>query len=154
MKSSDVSSPSLPIYMLDRALSIALVGVLILHYFRVTGLYDIWLLGAATVVGTAPVFWSAFKAIRAREWASMDMLASIALLFSILGREWSSAVFIALMLAAARILEELTERRTEASIKGLLDLRPETAKVERDGKILDVAPSAIQPGDIVVVDIG
>ena len=141
-------------YHVDMALSAALVLVLGAHYLNLAGSIDPALLVIAALCGTAPVFWSAIRAVREREWASMDMLASIALAFSLFAAQWASAVFIALMLAAARILGDLTQERMEKSIKGLLKLRPNVAKVERDGSVVTAPLAAVKEGDITVVDLG
>jgi heavy metal translocating P-type ATPase len=84
----------------------------------------------------------------------MDLLASIALVFSLLSGEWVSAIFIELMLAAARILEDVTKDRTERSIRGLLKLRPELAQVEQGGTLVKTKLKDIRVGDIVVVSLG
>ncbi len=142
-------------YHVDSALSGFLVLALLLHYAHIfPGGGDIFLIVAAAMAGTMPVLWNAVLAVRQREWASMDMLASIALIFSLLDLQWASAAFIALMLASARILGAVTEERTERGIKGLLKLRPETAKVERGGKVQIVPLGEVVVGDIVIVDLG
>lgn len=141
-------------YHIDSALAVILILVLGLHYTKFSGSFDAVLIIVAAVFGTVPVFWSAIQAVREREWASMDMLASIALAFSLIALQWASAVFIALMLAAARILDDLTQERMERSIKGLLKLRPNTAKVERNGKLETVLLAGVRAGEVVVVDLG
>lgn len=137
----------------DSALSIVLIIVLVLHYFKYTAGIDAYFLMLMAILGTLPVFWSAIKSIREGEWASMDTLASIALIFSLLAKEWASAVFISLMLAAARILGDLTEVQMKKSIKGLLKLRPDNVKVARNGKIETIPLIQIIKGDIVVLDL-
>lgn len=146
--------PRITRYHIDSALSVVLITVLGAHYTKFAGGFDTALVVIAAVLGTVPVFWGAIQAVREREWASMDMLASIALAFSLLAAQWASAVFIALMLAAARILDDLTQERMEKSIKGLLKLRPNTAKVERNGKVETIPLAGVQAGEMVVVDLG
>ena len=141
-------------YHVDSVLSVFLLAVLAVHYTNIAPTVDAAMLVAAAILGTAPVFWSAAWAVRGREWASMDMLASIALAFSLFAAQWPSAVFIALMLAAARILGELTRKRMEKSVKGLLKLRPDNAKVERQGAIETIPLAMVKTGDMVVVDLG
>lgn len=106
------------------------------------------------LLGTAPVIVGALRNLTRGEWASMDMLASVALVFALSNQEWASSVFIALMLSAARLLSVLTESRTESSIESLLKLRPDTANVERDGRIERVQVAELTVGDVVVVDAG
>lgn len=145
----------LPGYFFDVTLSGAIVLVLLLHFAGIfPEQFDLWMLVAAAGVGTAPVLVSAGKAIFVRDWASMDMLASVALVFSLVSQEWASAAFIALMLAAARLLEDVTEDRTEKSIESLLKLRPPHAKVEREDSVVVVPLVQLRVGDIAVCDVG
>jgi Cd2+/Zn2+-exporting ATPase len=141
-------------YKVDIALSVALIFVLIAHYTGLFFTFDTVVLVTFTFLGTFPIFISAFQSLREKEWASMDMLASIALFFSIVTHEWASAVFISLMLSSSRILGDITERRTRKSIDALLKLRPDTARVEVEGSIKVVKTEEVKVGDIVVVDIG
>jgi len=141
-------------YRLDAVLSFFLVIVLLLHFSRVFLDADVYVLVFMSIIGLLPVFVGVIRSFRAREWASMDLLASVALVFSLLSREWTSAIFIELMLAAARILDDVTRDRTEKSIRGLLKLRPRIARVERDGTFVDIHVRDVQVGDIIAVGIG
>lgn len=140
-------------YFIDTVLSVVLLLTLLLHYGDAFGDADEYALIAVAIAGLVPVLWGAYRSIREREWASMDLLASIALVFSLLSREWVSAVFIELMLGAARILDDVTRDRTEKSIRGLLRLRPEITRVEHDGKLIVTPVQDIKPGNVVVADI-
>lgn len=142
-----------PIYIRDIFLSGLLIVVLIFHFTKIlSGTFDWWLLLVTSIIGVLPIFQSAIISVKEGEWASMDMLASIALLFSLLSGEWPSAIFITLMITSARILDELNEAKAKKSITGLLKLRPENAKVEKDGAIKIIPVEQIQIGDVIVVD--
>jgi Zn2+/Cd2+-exporting ATPase len=138
----------------DAILIIVLGALLLAHLLHQLGLHDQLIIIAAAGVGVLPVFINALKSLWQREWASMDTLASLALIFSMIEREWASALFISLMLAAARFLETVTKGRLEASIRGLLKLKPKIAKVSRDGKLLTIATEEVLVGDLVIVDAG
>jgi len=84
----------------------------------------------------------------------MDLLAVMACIFSLLSKEWLSAIFIALMIAAARVLQYITEKQAERSIKSLFKLRPNKAKVLKNNNIEEVPIEKLKIGDIVVVDLG
>jgi Cd2+/Zn2+-exporting ATPase len=100
-----------------------------------------------------PVVLSAVKGLYKRE-ISMDMLASVALVFSLVSKEWLSASFIAMMIAAARILQSVTEYQAERNIKSLFKLRPEKAKIIKNNDIKEIAVNQLKVGDIIVVDLG
>jgi Cd2+/Zn2+-exporting ATPase len=137
----------------DISMSIIALLILGLHYTKTLGNIDETTLILGAVLGTIPVVIGALKGLIERDWASMDMLASIALIFSILDGEWASALFITLMLSSARILEDFTTDKTEKNIKSLLKLRPDKALIERDGKTEKFSVTEIKKGDIVIVDI-
>jgi heavy metal translocating P-type ATPase len=141
-------------YSFEEVLFCILLVTIPLSYFGFFGQYNTELLSLIALIGVIPMYLSTFEAIRERNWASMDLLASVTLTLTIIQGEWFSVIFITLMLTAARILGTLSEQRTEKSLQSLLDLRPETAKVERAGTLVMVATSEIQLGDIVVVDAG
>ncbi len=141
-------------YSWQEGLFFLLLTTLPLSFLGVFGAYDKAILIVIALIGVVPMYWSALQALQARNWASMDMLASVALTFSIIEGEWFSVIFIALMLTAARILETLSGERTKKSLQGLLKLRPEFAKVERDGTLETIPVEQVQKGDIVVVDAG
>ncbi|MHB1174061.1 MAG: heavy metal translocating P-type ATPase [Sulfuriferula sp.] len=65
----------------------------------------------------------------------------------------ASAVVITLVLLG-KWLETRAKRETAAAIRALQALRPDTARVRRDGKEVEVAVASVQVGDLVVVRPG
>ncbi|MES2103563.1 MAG: heavy metal translocating P-type ATPase [Pseudomonadota bacterium] len=65
----------------------------------------------------------------------------------------ASAVVVSLVLLG-KWLEARAKRQTTSAIRALQSLRPETARVRRDGKDAEVAIAQVRPGDIVVVRPG
>ena len=110
------------------------------------------LIGVA-IAGFVPVFLSAVKSLISRR-LTIDLLASIALVFSFLSQEWKSAVFISLMLASARLLAHYTENSTRRAIQSLLKLRPEKVHIKIDGEIIEKHIKDIKIGDFIIVDAG
>ncbi|MCW0375694.1 heavy metal translocating P-type ATPase [Xanthomonas sacchari] len=53
-----------------------------------------------------------------------------------------------------RLLEARAKRRTTAAVRALLDLAPTTARVERDGDIVEVDAAELAVGDVFVVAAG
>ena len=111
------------------------------------------LLFIVAIIGTLPVVWSAVRVIISRK-ISVDLLAAIALIFSLLEHEWLSAVFINLMLASSRLLLAYNEASARKNIESLLKLKPVKIKVERNGKIIEVKYLDVVVGDLVIVDLG
>ncbi len=65
----------------------------------------------------------------------------------------ASSVIITLILLG-RWLEAIARGRTSSAIRGLMELAPDTALVERNGEPVEVALSELEPGDIVHVRPG
>ena len=106
------------------------------------------------VIGTFPIVFSAYKAILNKQ-ISIDLLASVALIFSLLSGEWISAIFINLMLTSARIFMTYNENKARKNIESLLKLKPKKVKIKKsDGKVVEIKPKDVRVGDIVVVDLG
>lgn len=106
-----------------------------------------------SIIGLIPVIVSAVRALIKKE-LTIDLLASIALIFSILAREWISASFINLMLASARLFDLWTERRARKSIEKLISLRPVSVKVKKGKEVVQIPLSEVKIGDLVLVETG
>lgn len=111
------------------------------------------LLIVVSFIGTLFVVYSAGKAIVKRK-ITVDLLAGIALVASIIAREWMSAVFINLMITSARIFGNYTENVAGLAIRSLLKLRPEKVKVEIHGEIKEIGLGEVKVGDRVIVESG
>ena len=66
--------------------------------------------------------------------------------------EASSAVITLVLLG--KLLEARAKGKTSAAIEALIKLQPRTARVERDGQVLDVPIEQLQAGDICIVRAG
>ena len=117
------------------------------------GFYLKPLLILVAYIGLAPVLYSAIKALVSRE-ITIDLLASIALLFTFIQGEWVSAVFINLMLTSARLFSSFTERRTENIISHLLKLRPSVVTRQIGDEIREIPIEDVKVGDLIVVEAG
>jgi Cd2+/Zn2+-exporting ATPase len=138
----------------DRFLLIALAIVLSLHYAKLASpRIDDFFLTFFASIATLPVLFSAFRSLKNKK-ISVDLLASIALIVSLLNKEWASAVFINLMLTSARIFAAYTENRSKKAIKSLLKLRPEKVKVKRGKEIIEESVSKIKKDDLIVIELG
>jgi Cd2+/Zn2+-exporting ATPase len=105
------------------------------------------------VVGILPVVLAALKSLQKKK-ITVDLLASVALIFSLYDRQWQSAVFITMMITSARIFGDYTENKARLAIQSLLKLRPETVRVKEGNTIVIKSISAVKRGDLVVVESG
>ena len=68
--------------------------------------------------------------------------------------QFAEAVFVMLFFQIGEMFEEVADGRSRKSISHLMDIRPDTAHVERNGELFTVAPDAVEPGEISVVRPG
>ncbi|SCK20570.1 heavy metal translocating P-type ATPase [Vogesella sp. LIG4] len=99
--------------------------------------------------------------------ANMDVLVALGTSMAWLWSAWvtlggrhdlyvyfeASTVIITLVLMG-KLLEARAKRRTAGAIESLLALSPKTARVERDGQLLELAIAQLQAGDLVIVRHG
>lgn len=140
--------------ILDKILIFTLPVALLGFYFNIVspeigGL----ILAVLAVVGTVPVFLNAAGGLRMKK-LSVDLLALVALVVSIVLKEWASAVFINLMLVSARIFDYYSQNTARAAIKSLLKLRPENVKVIEGDKVLVKNIKKIKRDDLIAIESG
>ncbi len=68
--------------------------------------------------------------------------------------QFPEAVFVMLFFQVGELFEDYAEGRSRESISQLMDIRPDTATVERDGEICVVAPDTVEVGETIVVKPG
>ena len=95
------------------------------------------------------------------EALSEDFLMSIATLGALgIGfmpgaeTQFPEAVFVMLFFQVGELFEELAEGRSRKSISHLMDIRPDSAHVERDGKLVTVKPEEVAVGEIILIQPG
>jgi heavy metal translocating P-type ATPase len=105
------------------------------------------------IIGLLPVLWSALKSLLNKH-VTIDLLASMALIFAILSSEFQSAVLISLMLVSARFLAYFTESRTKQAIQKLLKLKPTEVLVKSGAGIIKKKIEDVSLGDLIIITSG
>ena len=68
--------------------------------------------------------------------------------------QFPEAVFVMLFFQVGELFEGYAEGRSRESISHLMDIRPDVANVERDGKVESVKPEDVRVGETIVVRPG
>ena len=68
--------------------------------------------------------------------------------------QFPEAVFVMLFFQVGELFEGIAEGRSRKSISHLMDIRPDTAHVERNGAVLTVKPETVEKGEIIVIQPG
>lgn len=68
--------------------------------------------------------------------------------------EYAEGVAVMLFYQVGELLQSLAVRKSEKDLSMLMDLRPDTALVQRNGDYLTVSPQEVQPGEIIQIKAG
>lgn len=83
-----------------------------------------------------------------------EFLMTVATLGALVIKEYPEAAAVMLLFKAGELLEDIAVGKSRKSISDLIDIRPETATVIRDGKELAVHPSEVKSGETILVKPG
>ena len=112
-----------------------------------------WLAVAAVLAGGYPIFGNVVRALRRRAVTS-HALMTLGIMGALAVGQYAAAALIVFFMRLADFIEGYTTERSRQAIKELLKLAPETARVERHGRELDVPAGQVQPGEIVLIKSG
>ncbi len=107
---------------------------------------------AAVIAGT-PILKNALAALRYRI-VGIDALVSVAVIGAMFIGEYWEAAAVTFLFMFGEYLESRTIEKTRSSIKSLLELAPDMARVIRDGVEIEVSPEEVIQGDKVVIKPG
>ena len=103
----------------------------------------------------------AWESITEGECFNEDLLMTIATVGALLigfvpngSPMFDEAVFVMLFFQVGEVFEHLASDNSKKSIAKLMDIRPDSATVERDGKLLTISPEEVGLGEIILVKPG
>ncbi|RMD83439.1 MAG: cadmium-translocating P-type ATPase [Chloroflexi bacterium] len=111
-------------------------------------------------VHLATYFFGGFYAVRTiidalRHWKiEVDLLMVLAALGAGYLGDFTEGAILLFLFSLSNVLQAYAMRRTEQAITALMQLRPGTVTVRRDGRELDLPVEAVQVGDVVVLRPG
>ena len=112
-----------------------------------------WLAVAAVLAGGYPIFGNVIRALRRRTVTS-HALMTIGIVGALAVGQYAAAAVIVFFMRLADFIEGYTTERSRQAIKELLKLAPESARVERDGRELEVPAERVRPGEVVLIKSG
>ncbi len=104
-------------------------------------------------IGTK-VFYKSFKRLKSKDFLDENFLMTIASLGAFVLGEYVEGVAVLLFYAVGELFESIAVGKSRKSISDLMDICPEYANVECDGKIKTIDPYEVSIGDIIVVKPG
>ena len=100
------------------------------------------------------VVWEAAEKIFHGELFEEDFLMALATIGAFAIGEYPEAVFVMVFFQVGELFEDMAVDKSRRSIEELMDIRPDSANLERGGQLLQVSPQEVHPGDIFVVKPG
>lgn len=137
---------------------IALLSGIVLEHFIKPDFFKnyvrlIWYVIAYLPVGI-PVLKDAVNSITKGSFFSEFFLMSIATIGAFFIGEYSEGVAVMLFYAVGELFQSAAVKRAKRSIKALLDVRPDTVTVLRNGSTSTISPSEVKIGEIIQVKPG
>ena len=116
--------------------------------------YGIILLAVAYVIAGFELYKEAIEGLIHGEVFGEEFLMVVATLGAIVCKEYTEAVAVLLFFMVGEAFEEYAEDKSRKSIESLMEIRPDFARVIREGKEEETEPSNVHTGDIISVNAG
>jgi Cd2+/Zn2+-exporting ATPase len=116
-----------------------------------------WLVTSLAVLSyAAGGYYGLIEGIQAllRLQINVDLLMIVAAIGAALIGSWPEGATLLFLFSLSNLLQNYALDRSRQAIRELLDLRPATALVRRNGKEVEVAVESLQPGEIVIIKPG
>ncbi|MDF2700777.1 MAG: heavy metal translocating P-type ATPase [Haloplasmataceae bacterium] len=143
---------------MNKGYKVLLTGIIIVTSIIIKELTDYLLISSllllvATIIAGIPIMINALRSLRYKI-ISIDLLVSIAVIGAIIINEYFEGAAVTFLFMFGNYLESKTLEKTRSAIKSLLDLAPDTARVLRDHKEIEIAAKDVVKDDLVVVKPG
>lgn len=130
----------------------ALIAAYLLGHFIPQ--YELYIFSVAMLVGLVPIARRALAGARLGTPFSIETLMTVAAVGALFIGAVEEAAMVVFLFLIGELLEGVAARRARNSIRGLADLVPKTARVEKDGQIIEQDAANIALGAIILVRPG
>ena len=101
-----------------------------------------------------PILVGAFRGVVFEHDIKADLLVSLALIASVATGEFFAAGEVALIMQIGSLLEDYTSGKAREGIEKLIRISPQTARVLRGGKVVEIPVEEVKVGDVLSVLAG
>ncbi len=112
------------------------------------------LLLAAYVIASYDVLWRAVKNIRRGQIFDENFLMAVASIGALLMGDYPEGVAVMTLYQIGEWFQDRAVDRSRRSIASLMDIRPDTANLLRDGEVQVVSPESVAIGDLILIRPG
>lgn len=109
---------------------------------------------AAYLVVGWDILWKAIRNIAHGQIFDENFLMTIASLGAFAMQKFDESVAVMLLYQVGELFQSYAVHKSRNAISSLVELRPDLATVERNGKLLEINPDEIAVGEIIVVKTG
>lgn len=100
------------------------------------------------------VLYDAVRSVFRGQMLDENFLMGIATVGAFCVGEYTEGVAVMLLYQVGELFESCAVGKSRKSIAALMDIRPDTANLEKDGVLEEVLPEEVQPGDVIVIKPG
>ena len=130
------------------------IGMALTVFAKLPTLAELAFLIVAYVVLGWDVVWQAVKNITRGQVFDEHFLMSVSTIGAFAIGEYPEAVAVMLFYQVGEFFQSLAVKRSRKSISDLMDIRPDSATVKRNGVLQIVSPESVAVGEIIVVKPG
>ena len=133
---------------------VAAVLMVILSLLPVYGYFKFGLFMIPYLVIGYDILKKAFKGIRNRQVFDENFLMAVATVGAIVLGDYQEGVAVMLFYQIGELFQSYAVGKSRRNISDLMDIRPDYANIEQDGKTVKVDPDEVEIGSIIVVQPG
>lgn len=130
------------------------VLIIIQHTVDVNHWLMLGLYAVPYLISGYDILWEAVEKIFHLELLDEDFLMAVASIGAFAVGEYPEAVVVMVLYQVGELFEDVAVDRSRRNISELMNIRPDTAMVEQDGKLIEVDPSTLPAGSLIVVQPG
>lgn len=120
----------------------------------VSGYWRLAVWSAAYLIVGLPIVRKAFRNIGHGQVFDENFLMTAATAGAFALGEYSEGVAVMLFYQIGELFQSYAVNKSRKSIAALMDIRPDYANIERDGKVVRVSPEDVRPGEDIIVTAG
>ena len=139
--------------MLTRIIAAAVLLIL-LNFLPVTGIFRFVLFLIPYLIVGYDILKKAWKGILNRQVFDENFLMAVATVGAILLGDYSEGVAVMLLYQIGELFQSYAVGKSRRNISELMDIRPDYANIEVDGKLEQIDPDEVEIGTVIVVQPG
>lgn len=152
--SNEVSSAKREVIQLSIGAAVYGAGLVLTHFTSLHKYIILAVLAAAYIILGGSVVIRAVKNILKGRIFDENFLMTVSTIGAFAIGEYPEAVAVMLFYQIGEFFQDMAVKRSRGSISALMDIRPDSANVQRNGHIQTVSPEEVRIGEIIIVKPG